>query len=282
MIQMKAEEVKELLRQVPCPGRSRDIVALGFVKKIAIDDEKIFVSFMPDTVHIEKVLKMEEDIRQVLYDAHFDNIELETEPPYDDTSMMLGGASTNPLQVDLAEYGLQPTADILEGPGRPGKNQGAGKSGGKGGDGQIPEAPEPPPETMGEGPQGNADPTYEGALQVFQWQIRPEAAANSVTKVKLSIGSWNFAVCWLDHPQQDLVYASLQARHWLFFNGKARPNPAGRTEGVNLVYDRKRDGVVAIYGTVKDFRPFVEAFRRAFSGEGLEEEHRTEGEARAA
>jgi len=24
---------------------------------------------------------------------------------------------------------------------------------------------------------------------------------------------------------------------------------------------------VAIYGTVKDFRPFVEAFRRAYSGE---------------
>ena len=74
-------------------------------------------------------------------------------------------------------------------------------------------------------------------------------------------------MCWLVHPSQDLVYASLQARHWISYGGKARPNPAGRTEGVNLVYDRERAGVIAIYGTVKDFRPFVEAFHRAFKGE---------------
>jgi hypothetical protein len=43
--------------------------------------------------------------------------------------------------------------------------------------------------------------------------------------------------------------------------------PAGRTEAVKLVYDRKRAGIVAIYGTVKDFRPFVEAFRRTFTAE---------------
>ena len=34
--------------------------------------------------------------------------------------------------------------------------------------------------------------------------------------------------------------------------GKARPNRAGRSRGVNLVYDQRRSGVVAIYGTVKD------------------------------
>jgi len=66
---------------------------------------------------------------------------------------------------------------------------------------------------------------------------------------------------------QDLIYASLQARQWISRGGKARPNPAGRTEAVNLVYDRKRSGIVAINGAVKDFRPFIEAFRRAFTGE---------------
>ncbi|MGB0129722.1 MAG: iron-sulfur cluster assembly protein, partial [Rhodocyclaceae bacterium] len=230
MIQMKAEEVKELLRQVPCPGRSRDIVALGFVKKIAIDDEKIFVSFMPDTVHIEKVLKMEEDIRTVLHDAHFDNIELETEPPYDDTSMMLGGASTNPLQIDLAEYGLQPTGDILEGPGRDAKPRGTAKPVREGEQTDPMETAAAADVPTGEGPQGNVDPTYDGPLSVFQWQIDPASAGGAGRKIKLSIGSWNFVVCWLDHPAQDLVYASLQARHWLFYDGKARPNPAGRTE----------------------------------------------------
>jgi len=71
----------------------------------------------------------------------------------------------------------------------------------------------------------------------------------------------------------------VHARHWIYYNGEARPNPAGRTEGVNLVYDRRRAGVVAIYGTVKDFRPFVEAFRRAYQGEaGKPESAAAEGE----
>ena len=55
--------------------------------------------------------------------------------------------------------------------------------------------------------------------------------------------------------------------------GAARLHPVGRTEAVNLVYDATRGAVVAIYGTVRDFRPFVEAFRRGYvdrSGESLD------------
>jgi hypothetical protein len=44
----------------------------------------------------------------------------------------------------------------------------------------------------------------------------------------------------------------------------ARPHPVGRSEAVNLVYDLERQGVSAVYGTVKDFRPFVEAFHLGF------------------
>ena len=270
MPQMKPEEVKELLRQVPCPGRSRDIVALGFIHGIGVQGSNVMVEFKPDTTNVAKVLAMEEGIREVLRQAQFQDIELETEPPYDDDAMLLGGASTNPLQVDLNEYGIEPTPDIVEGDGQRARNL---------------LSPEPPkdgspaaqlaedaPEEIGpdfasEEPQGNQDPTYDGLLPVFQWQIDPEHAGSRAVKTKLSIDNWNFVVCWLVHPSQDLVYASLQARHWISYGGKARPNPAGRTEGVNLVYDRKRAGVVAIYGTVKDFRPFVEAFRRAFTGE---------------
>jgi hypothetical protein len=181
--------------------------------------------------------------------------------------MLLGGASTNPLQVDLGEYGIEPTPDIIEGEGRRARNL---------------LSPEPPQEGSAaaqladdeeggsyeaEGPQGNADPAYDGQLPVFQWQIDPEKAGEEAAKIKLSIDSWNYVVCWTVHSPEELVYASIQARHWISHGGKARPNPAGRTEGVNLVYDRKRGGVVAIYGTVKDFRPFVDAFRHAFMGE---------------
>ncbi len=38
----------------------------------------------------------------------------------------------------------------------------------------------------------------------------------------------------------------------------------GRSEAVNLVYDMDREAVVAVYGTVRDFRPFVDAFRRGY------------------
>lgn len=265
MVRLKPEEVKELLRQVPCPGRTRDIVALGFVKSVAVQGSNVRVEFSPDTINNAKVLTMEEGIREILRQVGFENIELETEPPYDDASMLLGGASTNPLQIDLNEYGIEPTPDIIEGEGRRAKNL---------------MQPEPPKEGHPaaqaadggdawptEGPLGNLDPTYAGPLPVFQWQIDPEDPNLEPVKVRLSVGSWNFVVGWLVHPSEDLVFASLQARHWISHGGTARPNPAGRTEGVNLVYDRKRSGVVAIYGTVKDFRPFVEAFRRALAGE---------------
>ncbi len=42
-------------------------------------------------------------------------------------------------------------------------------------------------------------------LPVFQWKIGPEQSPEAV-KTKLSIGSWNFVVCWLVHPSQ--------ARRW--------------------------------------------------------------------
>jgi hypothetical protein len=82
-------------------------------------------------------------------------------------------------------------------------------------------------------------------LPVFQWKVGPEQSPETV-KTKLGIGSWNFVVCWLVHPSQDLIYASLQARHWISHGGKTRPDSAGRTEAVNLVYDRMRSGIVAI------------------------------------
>jgi metal-sulfur cluster biosynthetic enzyme len=265
MPQMKPEEIKELLRQVPCPGRSRDIVALGFIHGIGVQGTNVMVEFRPDTTNVAKVLAMEEGIREALRKVQFETIEIETEPPFDDDSMLLGGASTNPLQVDLGEYGIEPKLDVIEGEGRRAKNL---------------LSPEPPKEDspaaqltydaeesiVAEGPQGNADPAYDGPMPVFQWQIDPQKADEDITKIRLSIDSWNYVVCWIEHSSEDLVYASIQARHWIFHGGKARPNPAGRVESVNLVYDRRRSGVAAIYGAVRDFRPFVEAFRRAFTG----------------
>lgn len=288
MAPMKPEEVKELLRQVRFPGRSLDVVALGFVKSIAVQGTNIEVEFTPDSINAEKVATMETAARALLQATGFETIEIHTEPPYDDDSMLLGGASMNPLQVDLKEYGLDPIPNPGHGGAPHLKDLLAG---GEGKErkappttpptSEIPDAFDPP---IVDGPQGNSDPTYNGPLPVFQWQINPEdpEAEASQGKVKLSIGSWNYVVLWSIHSSEDLVYASVHARHWIYYEGKARPNPAGRTEGVNLVYDRWREGVVAIYGTVKDFRPFVEAFRRAYCGQASEPEHSADVEADAA
>jgi len=271
MTSMTPADVRELLRQVACPGRSRDIVALGFIKSVGVEGRRVAVDFNPDIQNVDKILTMEDGIRAVLAGAGFTAIELETEPPYDDSSMLLGGPSTNPLQIDLGEYGIDPNPDLVEGPGSRARNL------------LEPEAPKASDPLAADGldefaaaqrdgPQGNSDPGYQGPLPVFQWEVDSDDEMSPPTKVKLSIDSWNFVVCWLEHGGQDLVYASLQARHWIRDGEKARPNPAGRVEGVNLVFDPERGGVIAIYGTVRDFRPFVEAFRRAYGGEGRAEE----------
>lgn len=268
MPQMTPEEVKELLRQVPCPGRSRDVVALGFVKSIALQGTNIHVEFTPDTVNTEKVQRMEDGIRALLEQAEFENIEIEIEPPFDDNSMLLGGASVNPLQMDLGEYGIEPALDRIEGEGARAKNLLSPEPPKEGHPAETADAGEDLADLPPEGPQGNSDPSYDGPLPVFQWQLDPDdPEGGEPTKVKLSIDSWNFVVWWLVHEGEDLIYANVHARHWIYYDGRARPNPAGRTEAVNLVYDARRGGVVAIYGTVKDFRPFVEAFRRAYGGE---------------
>lgn len=273
MAPMKPEEVKEMLRQVRFPGRSRDIVALGFVKSIAVQGSHVEVELTPDSIKVDKVTTMEGEVRELLQQAQFESIEIHTEPPYDDDSMLLGGASVNPLQVDLTEYGLDPSPDLtgaVAGAGAPHIKDLLSSTTSKGGPtAEAQAAAEAAAMEMApvEGPQGNSDPTYEGPLPVFQWQVDPENTEAGVTKAKFSVDSWNYVILWLVHRDADLVYASIQARHWISIGGKARPNPAGRTEAVNLVYDPRRGGVVAIYGTVKDFRPFVEAFHRAYNGD---------------
>ncbi len=276
MSPMLPEQVRDLLRQVRFPGRSRDLISLGFVKSIAVEGSSIEVEITPDSINAEKVATMEREVHDLLREAHFETIAIHTEPPYDDDSLLLGGASINPLQVDLREYGLDPIPDPGHG-GAPHLKDLLAAGEDKAGKPAKSKGPptEPPPDFEPpniEGPQGNADPTYEGPIPVFQWQVDPKSPETSTNKVKFSIGSWNYVVLWLSHAEQDLIYASIHARHWIYYNGEARPNPAGRTEGVNLVYDRQRAGVVAIYGTVKDFRPFVEAFRRAYQGDAGEPE----------
>lgn len=102
---------------------------------------------------------------------------------------------------------------------------------------------------------------YEGPLPVFQWEIDPSDSTRVHGSADVTEGDWQFSIWWQLHPC-DLVYASLEAT-----NTSPTAASASRAQIVNLVYDRQRNGIVAVYGTASDLRPFVVAFAKAYGTE---------------
>lgn len=162
-----------------------------------------------------------------------------------------------PLQAELLEEGRLPEPDALGAELlRPDVAPEAGYAG---------EGPSPL-----EGPGGTVagDPDrdrYSGRLRVLQWEVDPRRSDLPAGEADVETAGWDYALWWQEHPV-GLVYVSMQAvradeaDHF----GTARPHPVGRSVTVNLVYDDRRGAVVAIYGTARDFRPFVEAFREGY------------------
>ncbi len=100
-------------------------------------------------------------------------------------------------------------------------------------------------------------------MPVFQWEIDPADLTGVDGETHIERDGWEYEIWWQNHPA-GLVYVSIQALAEEQASGPARQHPMGRNVVVNLVYDRDRQGIVAIYGTARDFRPFVEAFRDGF------------------
>lgn len=113
---------------------------------------------------------------------------------------------------------------------------------------------------------------YDGWPPVLQWDIDPADDGRESGQAHLALDGWEYDIWWQRHPEQ-LRYASIQALVRDAASGTAREHPLGRNVVVNLVYDERRRAVTAIYGTARDFRPFVEAFRRACQLEPSSEEH---------
>lgn len=105
---------------------------------------------------------------------------------------------------------------------------------------------------------------YEGWPPVFQWEVDPADPSIERGEAETVLGQWEYSIWWQTHPA-GLVYVSIQAmQEDMAGPGSGRPHPMGRNVAVNLVYDTRRVGIIAVYGTARDFRPFVEAFRQAF------------------
>lgn len=154
---------------------------------------------------------------------------------------------TTPLQAQLREEGIvPPDDDLLHQLRRPQVAIEAGYA-------EHGPVCEPAPEVSGE--------HYGGWPAVFQWEIDPADPSLESVETQVVLGDWEYDIWCQVHPAE-LVYASIQALSVGSVEEFERRHPLGRNVVVNLVYDRRRSAIVAIYGTARDFRPFVEAFRR--------------------
>lgn len=108
-------------------------------------------------------------------------------------------------------------------------------------------------------------PTWNVSLPIFEWEIDPTDTERRCGSAELKYLGWDFRMWWEKHSA-GLVYASIQAtkgsreRDWQ--GGWA--SPPNRSLTANLVYDEQRQGIVAIHGTARNLRPFIEAFLMGF------------------
>jgi metal-sulfur cluster biosynthetic enzyme len=269
-----ADRIREKLRRVTYPGFSRDIVAQGFVRRIDVDEGVVTVFFGPNTRNEEKVQRMTDDICKEVSDmVGVEQVRVERVLPFGEDSLSEGGTLT-PLQAELLQDGIRPETDVLA---TALPRTDLAPEAGYGPEGPVtvpsPEGPSPkefPPEPGSPEAVAAEIPrdVYEGTPRVFQWEIDPAAPAAECGEIQVKRGGWEYDIWWQSHPAE-LVYVSIQAMGEEQASGPERQHPMGRNVVVNLVYDRRREGIAAIYGTARDFRPFVDAFREAF---GLDEE----------
>ncbi len=104
---------------------------------------------------------------------------------------------------------------------------------------------------------------WEGYPPVLQWDIDPTNTEFESGEATISLLDWQFEIWWQTHPSE-LMYVAIQAMHEDEIDQESeRKHPIGRNVVVNLVYDQNRQGIIAVYGTARDFRPFIEAFQIA-------------------
>ena len=102
---------------------------------------------------------------------------------------------------------------------------------------------------------------WEGFPKVLQWDIDPTNSDYESGESTVSLVDWQFEIWWQKHPS-NLMYVAIQAMHEDEIDQEGeRKHPVGRNVVVNLVYDLNRESIISVYGTARDFRPFIEAFQ---------------------
>ncbi|MBI4622221.1 MAG: DUF59 domain-containing protein [Verrucomicrobia bacterium] len=251
--------VREALRMVKYPGYSRDIDSFGMLKEVRLHDAVIHVyleigSAIPETAY--QIQAETGRILRGLPQLEGREIRVEFGESIERTPPVSGRPlpPLSPMQGEtLKGGGFFDPDPMVAATARPDLAPGAGYD-------------EYGPEALG-GPMGDRSSTkWQGTVPVFQWEIDPSAPErHEYGEAEKERNGWLFRTWWQVHPA-GLVYASISAipdedtEERTF----ARPHPIGRNVAVNLVYDLRRQGVVAVYGTAQDFRPFVEVFLEGF------------------
>ncbi len=294
--ELNEETVRDRLRGVQFPGYQRDVVSSGFVEYIQVENGTVTIDFKPSTKYEEKIQKMVTDIEEgVSLLEGVEKVEVNVKRPYQDE--LKGGGVLTPLQVEMMEEDVDPPEeDILSESLNPiSVGEETPATYGKGLDEAAAYRPEQDEGGLNrpdiateagygtEGPEGElpgpaAGPTlpgeqYEGPIPVFQWEINPQDPSFEGDEGYVELGGWEYTMWWKIHPN-GLVYASIHALteedQDACREGEVA-HPIGRATVANLVYDQNRQGVVAIYGLAKDFRPFALAFCKAFGIADVEE-----------
>lgn len=244
------EKALDCLRQMKDPVSQQDIVSLGLVEHVEVERGLARVQLTPPVTDAYQHEALAEAIRRTL--GGIDGIS-EVSVKWEKSTGQCGCQSAAPddaaVSLPVLQNGSSPQLDDLNaGLNIAGVAPGAGY--GEGGPEQIPS-----PELSA------SHHRYEGWPPVFQWDIDPADESLESGEEHVRIDDWEYEIWWQTHPS-DVVYAALQALHDdPVTGGPERQHPIGRNVVVNLVYDRRREAVVAVYGTARDFRPFIEAFR---------------------
>lgn len=250
---------RQALQAVKYPGYSRDIVSFGIVKGVRTTNGSVVVELSVDAAKPEVMFQVQADAEQALKALPELNglavkVEMVSGPESGGDSTNGEGPPLSPLQDELKQGGTGFDPDpMIAAMARPDLAPGAGYG-------------EDGPNPLG-GPTGDRTSTkWQGSAPVFQWEIDPsDPERQQYGEAEIERDGWLFRTWWQVHPA-GLVYASISAiSDEEELRPQARAHPIGRNVAVNLVYDLRRQGVVAVYGTALDFRPFVEVFLQGCS-----------------
>lgn len=243
------QNVWEYLQEMKDPASRQDVVSLGIIDEVALSGESVTVRLSQPKGEAFEHEALATAIRHKLAELDGINRVRVIVPSGDGRDLSVAQPSGEPIHLPLFED-----------------------------DSGLPRPPVWAPEAgYGEGgPEQLASPDspvthdrYEGWPPVFQWEMDPADITLENGDGQVRLGDWDYDVWWQVHPA-DIVYVSIQALQDDSECADAeRRHPMGRNVVVNLVWDQRRSAVVAIYGTTRDFRPFIEAFRIAY---GLKEQ----------